>query len=109
MKWPWIARDWDVLGLPWRVKLYPLGDETVGDADPEQQKIRLDPTQSDARAVQTWIHEMAHAIEDAIGVKFDHDLLEAVSRAIFCIWAHNPKAVLRLAYWMAECRRGKAK
>ena len=104
MKWPWIARRWRVLGLPWRVKLYPLGDETVGDTDAERQTIRLDPSQTDSRAVQTWIHEMAHVVEDATGLKFDHEQLEAVSRVVFSLWADNSGAMLRLAYWMHEWR-----
>jgi len=68
-----IPKQFYLTGRLWKVKLVPLGDELHGDCHNGTRTIRINSDNDTATQIDTYYHELIHAIKFSLGWKDEEE------------------------------------
>ena len=100
-----------VLGKQFAVAYVPAGDDALKNAEgedclgmcsPARQTVHVEDGQPLETEQETTLHEVMHAIEDAMGLDLDETVISQMSKGLIAVVKDNPSFV---RYLMAKPTR----
>lgn len=85
------TRELLILGKTFKFKLKEFTGEQYGEMQYGDQKVLIEPRQTDESAKDSAMHEIVHAIDRTLGLKLKEHQVHALGAALVQVMWDNPK------------------